>query len=155
MQWLYATALKIFGHIKKGVHCLLKTAGSRKEAIRQNEIDFYIEKEEKMFFRYINYPIVLISRMIRTGDFQLPWEISFDKRMDLNDKIQFSILIRGRGLSPYFNPEDSPGSFGDKPGKRHPAFSFTCRNPVNRAKYCIFGTNRTEFGTHSKVHYNI
>ena len=61
MQWLYATALKIFGHIKKGVHCRLKTAGSRNEAVRQNEINFYIEKEEKMFLRYINYPIVLIS----------------------------------------------------------------------------------------------
>jgi hypothetical protein len=79
----------------------------------------------------------------------------FDKRMDLNDKIRFSILIRDPGISPYFKPDGGRGSFGDKPGKRHPAFSFTCRNPANRAKYCIFGTNRTEFGTHSKVNYNI
>ena len=93
--------------------------------------------------------------MIRAGKFQYPRNPRFDKRMNLIDKIQFSFLIRGRGLAPYFKSDDNRGGFEAKPGKRHPAFRFTFRYNANRAKYCIFGTNGTEFGTHSKVNYNI
>jgi hypothetical protein len=52
--------LKIFGHIKRGVHCLLKTSGSRNGVIRQKGINFYVEIAGKMLFRYVNCPIVLI-----------------------------------------------------------------------------------------------
>jgi hypothetical protein len=75
--------------------------------------------------------------------------------MNLNDKIQFSFLVPGHGLPRYFKPEDSNGNLLDEQGKRHLTFSFPCRNPEETIKICVFGTNRTEFGTHSKVYNNI
>jgi len=48
--------------------------------------------------------------MIRTGNFQFPGKLRFDKRMDLNDKTQFSFLVGGHGLSLYFEPDDSRDS---------------------------------------------
>jgi len=60
IQWLYATVLKIFGHIKNGVHCLSKTTDSRNGVIRQKEFNFYVEMEKKMIFQDIIHSIVLI-----------------------------------------------------------------------------------------------
>lgn len=58
-----------------------------------------------MIFQAIIHSIVLICWMIGAGNFQFPGEIRFDKRMNSNDKIQFSFLIRGRDLPMYVKPE--------------------------------------------------
>jgi hypothetical protein len=61
MQWQYADIPEIFDHIKKAVHCLLKTTDSRNKVIRQKRTNFYNEKEEKMIIQANTTPIALIG----------------------------------------------------------------------------------------------
>jgi len=84
---------KTFDHNKTGVHCRLKTTDSLIDVIRQKRVNFYIESDGKMDFQDLKFSIVLIWWMIEKKNIQLLKNLHFDKRKNLNDKIQFSFLI--------------------------------------------------------------
>jgi hypothetical protein len=61
-----------------------------------------------MDFQGQEFPIVFIWWMIEKKNFQLLKNIHFDKRVNLNDKIQFSLLILNHHRHWLLNLRDIP-----------------------------------------------
>lgn len=70
-----------------------------------------------MDFQDQEFPIVFIWWMIEKNNFQLLKNLHFDKRKNLNDKIQFSFLILTQHLLLASNLMDGLDKFGEEPAK--------------------------------------